>query len=126
MPLRVSGTTFHRADSSKEVGGSELVTVATQPGSLRPALTLQPQETIQGFDARYPKGADYVIVPAVGKSNDPALVQWVAAQGAKGGTIVSICDGALIVANSGLLKGHRATAHWATEGLRKEKYPDTH
>lgn len=110
-----------------QAGGSELVTVATQPGPLRmrPALTLQAQETIQGFDARYPEGADYVIVPAVGKSNDPALVRWVAAQGAKGGTIVSICDGALVVANSGLLKGHRATAHWATESLRKKKYPDT-
>ena len=110
-----------------QAGGSELVTVATQPGPLRmrPALTLQAEETIQGFDARYPEGADYVIVPAVGRSNDPALVRWVAAQGAKGGTVVSICDGALIVANSGLLKGHRATAHWATEGLRKKKYPDT-
>ena len=110
-----------------QAGGSELVTVATQPGRLRmrPALTLQPQQTIQEFDARYPAGADYVIVPAVVKSNDPALVHWVAAQGAKGSTIVSICDGALVVANSGLLTGHRATAHWATEGLRKEKYPHT-
>ena len=111
-----------------QAGGSDLVTVATQPGLLRmrPALQLEAQATVQGFDARYPEGADYVIVPAVGKSNDPALVHWVAAQGAKGGTVVSICDGALVVANSGLLKGHRATAHWATEGLRQEKYPDTH
>ncbi|WP_303312641.1 DJ-1/PfpI family protein [Hymenobacter sp. BT730] len=110
-----------------QAGGSELVTVATQPGVLRmrPALTLQPQETIQEFDARYPQGADYVIVPAVVKSDDPTLVHWVAAQGAKGGTIVSICDGALVVANSGLLDGHRATAHWATEGMRKQKYPAT-
>ena len=108
-----------------QAGGSELVSVATRPGVLRmrPALQLQPQETIQSFDARYPQGADYVIVPAVVMSNDSALVHWVAAQGAKGGTVVSICDGALVVANSGLLNGHRATAHWATEGLRKEKYP---
>ena len=108
-------------------GAAEMVAVATQPGllTMRPALKLQPEATIQQFDSRFPEGADYVIVPAVVKSADPVLLAWVAAQAAKGSTIVSICDGALVVANSGLLKGHRATGHWATEGLRKEKYPET-
>lgn len=108
-------------------GAVEVVTVATKPGvlNMRPALKIQPQATIDQFDALFPDGADYVIVPAVVKSDDPALLAWVAAQGAKGGTVVSICDGALVVANSGLMKGHRATAHWATVDYRKEKYPDT-
>lgn len=106
---------------------AQLLSVATQPGpmTMRPALKIQPQATVQQFDARFPEGADYVIVPAVVKSNDEALVAWVAAQGAKGATVVSICDGALVVANTGLLKGHRATAHWATESYRKEHYPET-
>lgn len=105
----------------------DLLSVATQPGPLTmsPALHIQPQATVQQFDLRYPDGADYVIVPAVRKPDDPALLAWIGAQGAKGATIVSICDGALVVANSGLLKGHRATAHWATEASRKERYPDT-
>jgi putative intracellular protease/amidase len=108
-------------------GAVQLLAVGTQPGALilRPALAIQPHADIREFDARFPDGADYVIVPAVAKSTDPALLAWVAAQGAKGATIVSICDGALVVANSGLLKGRRATAHWATEDHRKEKYPDT-
>ena len=109
-------------------GAAEVVTVATRSGvlNMRLALKIQPQTTIDRFDAHFPDGADYVIVPAVVKSADPTLLAWVAAQGAKGGTVVSICDGALVVANSGLMKGRRATAHWATEALRKEKYPDTH
>ena len=104
-----------------------VVTVSTQPGilNMKPALRIQPQASIAEFDARYPDGADYVIVPAVSNSDDKTLVAWVAAQGAKGGTIVSICDGALVVANSGLMKGHRATAHWATEEHRRMMYPDT-
>lgn len=108
-------------------GAAQVITLATQPGPLamRPALRLQPHSTTPQFDARYPEGADYVIVPAVLNADNPALLQWVAAQGAKGATIVSICDGALVVANAGLLKGRRATAHWATESLRKERYPDT-
>ena len=109
-------------------GSAEVITLATQAGPLkmRPALQIQPQATTADFDARVPEGADYVIVPAVVKSADPALIAWIAAQGAKGATIVSICDGALVVANSGLMKGRRATAHWATQGLREKKYPETH
>jgi putative intracellular protease/amidase len=106
-------------------GIGEVLSVATQPGVMvmRPALRIQPEATIQEFDARFPDGADYVIVPAVVKSRDPVLRAWVVAQGAKGGTIVSICDGALVVAGTGLMDGHRATAHWATLGHRQEHFP---
>ncbi len=108
-------------------GVAETIAVATQPGAItmRPALHIQPQATIEEFDVRYPDGADYVIVPAIVKRTDPKLLAWLVAQNAMGGTIVSICDGALVVAESGLLKGHRATAHWATQGLRERDYPDT-
>lgn len=104
-----------------------VITVSTQPGilNMKPAARIQPEASIVEFDARFPDGADYLIVPAVNKSADKSLVAWVAAQGAKGATIVSICDGALVVANSGLTRGHRATAHWATEGHRRMMYPDT-
>jgi putative intracellular protease/amidase len=106
-------------------GAAQVIAVATQEGPLKmlPALTVQPQATIGEFDQRFPDGADYLIVPAVAKHADPGLVAWVAAQGAKGATVVSICDGALVVANSGLFDGRRATGHWATESYRKEHYP---
>jgi putative intracellular protease/amidase len=109
-----------------EAGIADLVTVATSPGPLtmRPALRLRPDTTIGGFDGRFPQGADYVIVPAVVKQEDPALLAWIRDQAATGSTIVSICDGAFVVANTGLMNGHRATAHWATLGHRRDHYPD--
>lgn len=105
---------------------ADLVTVSTKPGpmAMRPALRLQTDTTIVGFDERYPAGADYVIVPAVVKRDDTALLNWIKAQAAKGSTIVSICDGALVVANTGLMNGHRATAHWATLDYRRNHYPN--
>lgn len=108
-------------------GAAEVLAVSTQAGPLhmRPALTIEAQATIAEFDERFPAGADYVIVPAVTQPNDAALVQWIAAQGALGATVVSICDGALVVANAGLFKGRRATAHWATASYRQHHYPDT-
>jgi len=108
-------------------GATQTIAVATHAGvlNMRPALRLRAQASIDEFDVRFPDGADYVIVPAVSKYNDPALLAWITAQAGKGATIVSICDGALVVANSGLMKGHRATAHWDTEDLRPKKYPET-
>ena len=106
-------------------GVAEVVTVSTQLGVLRmrPALALQPQVAIDGFDARFPAGADYVIVPAVMKYNDPTLLAWVKSQGAKGSTLVSICDGAAVIAGTGLMDGRRATAHWASETFRRKNFP---
>lgn len=106
---------------------AEVVSVATLPGilKLRPAMQVQPQATTVGFDELHPDGADYVVVPAVNKADDVVLLAWITAQAAKGATIVSICDGALVVANTGLMRGHRATGHWATQELRNQSYPDT-
>lgn len=108
-------------------GMADVLSVATQPGilKLRPAVQVQPQATTAGFDELHPAGADYVIVPAVNKSDDVVLLAWITAQAAKGATIVSICDGALVVANTGLMRGHRATGHWATQERREKSYPDT-
>jgi putative intracellular protease/amidase len=108
-------------------GVADVLSVATQPGilQLRPAVQVQPQATIAEFDEIHPAGADYVIVPAVNKSDDAVLLAWITAQAAKGATIVSICDGALVVANTGLMRGHRATGHWATQERREKSYPDT-
>ena len=106
-------------------GAVDTVAVATRPGEMRirPALRLQPEFDVARFDAQYPEGADYVIVPAIVRRDDAALLEWVRTQHAKGAMIVSICDGALVVANSGVLDGHRATAHWATESHRRQAYP---
>jgi putative intracellular protease/amidase len=110
-------------------GVADVVALSVEPGELRmrPALRVQPQETIAAFDEHTPLGADYVVVPAVtdDKLQDPPLLAWLRAQSAKGATVVSICDGALVVANAGLFDGHRATGHWATRARREKEHPGT-
>lgn len=108
-------------------GVADVVSLATQPGLLKlPPLQIQPDSTVAQFDARYPDGADYVFVPAVMKRDDPALIAWVTAQAAKGATMISICNGSIVLANAGLTRGHRATGHWSTYQSRLDKFPDTH
>ncbi len=93
---------------------ADVVALATKPGpvTLYPALTLEPQATIANFDARNPEGADYVIVPAMSRDDDPEALQWIREQSAKGAIIIGVCAGAKVVGAAGLLDGRRATTHW--------------
>jgi putative intracellular protease/amidase len=108
-------------------GVAEVVAVATRDGAvtMNPALQIQPQATIAQFDARFPDGADYVIVPNVMERKDPALLGWLKAQAATGSTMVSICDGVVVLAEAGLLQHRRATGHWASAPMRRDMYPQT-
>ncbi|MEM9907593.1 MAG: DJ-1/PfpI family protein [Cyanobacteria bacterium P01_D01_bin.44] len=110
-----------------ESGVAEVFAIATTPDPIRmlPALRFKPQATIAEFDSRFPKGADYVIVPAVMRQKDPTLLGWVCAQAEKGATLVGVCDGVWVLANAGLLKGRKSVGHWFSFNRLKKKFPDT-
>jgi putative intracellular protease/amidase len=92
---------------------ADVVALGTEPGpvTLYPALTVEPQGTVADFDARNPKGADYVIVPAMRRDDDPAVLHWLQRQAATGAIVIGVCAGAKVVAAAGLLDGKRATTH---------------
>ena len=65
-------------------GDVDTFAVSTRPGPMRmrpAALRLKPDMDVHAFDARFPEGADYVIVPAVVHNNDAALLEWIDANG---------------------------------------------
>jgi putative intracellular protease/amidase len=82
---------------------------------------IKPQETQAGFDRRY-RRADMIIVPFLMNPKDPGRAAWLRSQAMGGARIVSICDGALVLAEAGLLDGRQATAHWASKGARERKF----
>jgi putative intracellular protease/amidase len=93
---------------------ADVMTLSTGPGPVKlyPALTVEADATIEAFDARHPEGADYVIVPAMSRDDDPAVTAWLRKQAESGAVIVAVCAGAKVVAAAGLLDGRRATTHW--------------
>ncbi|MFZ6741740.1 DJ-1/PfpI family protein [Undibacterium sp. JH2W] len=111
----------------KASGATQVLSVATGSGvvNLYPALKMQAETTMAGFDQAYPQGADYVIVPAVHNVQAAVLQSWVRAQAAKGAIIVGICDGVWVLAHAGLLEQRRAVGFWySMDGLQKQ-FPNT-
>ncbi|MBR1267551.1 DJ-1/PfpI family protein [Bradyrhizobium sp. AUGA SZCCT0222] len=104
---------------------ADVVTLATNPGpmSLFPVLKVEPQATIADFDAQHPDGADYVIVPAMSRDDDPSALQWIRSQAAKGAIVIGVCAGAKVVGDAGLLHGKRATTHWYSLQELQGKHP---
>jgi transcriptional regulator GlxA family with amidase domain len=88
--------------------------LATEPGpvALFPALTVEPDATVADFDGRHPEGADYVIVPAMSRDDDPVVLAWLQSQAGKGAVIIGVCAGVKVVGAARLLDGKRATTHW--------------
>ncbi len=93
---------------------ADVVALSTEPGpvTLYPALRVEADATVAEFDGRHPEGADYVIVPAMSRDDDPAVLLWLRDQAAKGAVIVGVCAGAKVVGAAGLLAGKKATTHW--------------
>jgi transcriptional regulator GlxA family with amidase domain len=104
---------------------ADVVALSTGPGpvTLYPALRVEPDATIKDFDTQYPEGADYVIVPAMSRNNDPVALEWIRNQADKGATIIGVCVGATVVAETGLLDGKRATTHWYSLKGMLDRHP---
>lgn len=99
--------------------------VASKPGrvNLMPALAVYLPNDVASFDSQYPKGADYVIVPAMHADDDPVIIGWIRAQAAKGAVIVAICSGARVVGNAGLLDHRRFAGHWYDRATLLGRHP---
>jgi putative intracellular protease/amidase len=112
----------------KRADVADVVALGTKPGPVKlfPVLSVEPDATIADFDTKHPDGADYVIVPAMSRDDDPVALQWIKSQAAKGAVIIGVCVGALVVGNTGLLDGKRATTHWYSLKELRDRHPAIH
>jgi len=68
---------------------------------------------------------DLLIVPGGegSRRGDPELVAWLRARARRAERLVSVCTGAFLLAEAGLLDGRRVTTHWAYCATLARKYP---
>ena len=88
-------------------------TVAERAGAIRATggLTVTP-----AYDFASAPIIDLLVVPG-GWGTRPLLkhapvTDWIREMSARAGLVTSVCSGALLLAEAGLLKGKRATTHW--------------
>lgn len=75
-----------------------------------------------------PTGIDTLLLPGGqgvhAARENPAIVAWVREAAAHAGRIVTVCTGAFLAAQAGLLDGHRVTTHWAFADRLAREFPD--
>jgi transcriptional regulator GlxA family with amidase domain len=102
----------------------ELVALSKRPIDFGDAITLRPHASV--LTARKP---DLILVPSAGDNvlesmeSLRAFIPWLQACAAQGARIVSLCTGAFLLAESGLLDGRAATTHWFFADLFRTRYP---
>lgn len=70
---------------------------------------------------------DILIVPGGWGTREqmqnPRLIDWIRQRAPKVETLTSVCTGSLLLGQAGLLDGRRATTHWASLSLLRERFP---
>ncbi len=57
--------------------------------------------------------------------NNHRLLEWIAQRAAQAQLLTSVCTGALLLGQAGLLDGKRATTHWQALSLMQQRFPNT-
>jgi transcriptional regulator GlxA family with amidase domain len=98
--------------------------VALDPGHVLAAggLEIVPRHTIADCPP-----LDILIVPGGWGTRrligDERLRAWLRERGPAVKTLASVCTGAMLLGDAGLLDGRRATTHWRSLGWLRESYP---
>jgi transcriptional regulator GlxA family with amidase domain len=123
-PFEVFSIARNPGDSSDDARLFNAVTIAEENRIIRcrGGLLVQPHHTIDDHPP-----LDILVVPGGQgtrreRIND-RLLDWIAAQHRAVELTTSVCTGAFLLAERGVLDGRRATTHWASVDWMRQQYP---
>jgi transcriptional regulator GlxA family with amidase domain len=116
---------FSTATQLSDRDGYSVEVVAPRPGPLpTSSVAIYPDRTIDQC-----KGPIDTLVVAGGRGvqaavHDEKLVAWVRSAARRSRRVTSVCTGAFLLAEAGLLEGRRATTHWASCSVLADRHPE--
>lgn len=101
----------------------EVVTVDGQPAKCLSNILIQPQRSI--IEVQDP---DLILIASIANidevmANNPETVDWLRHHYSQGTHLASVCTGAYLLAETGLLDGKTATTHWGFAHDFQNRYP---
>jgi transcriptional regulator GlxA family with amidase domain len=89
-------------------------------------LALVPHYSFAEYDAELGGAVDLLVIPYIpnAETADAPVLTWIQAKAASGTTMLSICAGALAVADSGVLAGQTATTHHFSMLVAERTHPE--
>ena len=105
----------------------QLVGLKPETGLYGDAFTIRPTHSIEDVES-----TDLVLVTTINGDipaeirRNSAFVPWILKQYAKGAEVASLCMGAFLLAETGLLNGKECTTHWMGADAFRAMYPKAH
>lgn len=126
-PLEILASANELAPDAPPPYAIELVAENAGPLKTTAGLDLVAHRAFGEIKARELAGVHTFMVAGgngtVAAMRNPDLIAFVKRAAAKAGRVASVCSGAAILAEAGLLDGRRATSHWNSVGSIARAYP---
>ena len=91
-----------------------------------PVRTSSGLTIVPGTDLRAVRAAHTLVIPGGEGTVDPEpeLISWLRRHAAEFARITSVCTGAFLLAEAGLLAGRRVTTHWSASDALARRFPE--
>ncbi len=96
-----------------------------QISPLNGGVDIIPHFSFEEFEQNVEASPDLIVIPAVHNWQDPTLINWIIEHNNEKNVILSICEGARLLAATGLLENRQATTNWFAIDSLKKQYPNT-
>lgn len=125
--LDVTGPLEVFAGAATAAGHPDVYRITTAGLGGRPVRTSSGLRLLPEADLDHVGPAHTLVVPggAGTAAPDPAVVRRISELAAQAERVVSVCTGAFLLAEAGLLAGRRAVTHWAYCDSLARRFPDT-
>jgi transcriptional regulator GlxA family with amidase domain len=122
-PFEVFATAM-RLQSEEKITQVFLIAESTAPVVARAGYSVNPHFSIH----QHPKIDVLIVVGGVhtAEVQKPQVIQWIKNTAAKSTYVASVCTGAFLLAQAGVLKNLSVTTHWQDIDDLREAYPDLH